>query len=333
MRDLEVVDGITVRSGFDDLFEEKYRPSTIKECILPAKDKKVFMSLLKDKSVPHILLHSEMPGTGKTTAARALCEELGIDYRFYNGSNVTIDVVRNEFPLFAKTAPTFGAKHDKKVIILDEFDRRELRGSQEVLRSFMNTHGKNCRIIITGNNITGIIDPIIERCRNIPFGAPSESELKTMRRDMYNRMTKICDMEGITYDKKALATLVLERCPNMRSITSAIQLYAQRNENHIDVGILTLSVPGDSRVVDDMIDALKTKDMKTIMEQSHTFAASYSTNILILQDKLYKQLTPQSIMEMISITGENNSHIGMCGHEVVHTRALFRDLLPLTFKE
>lgn len=332
MRDVKIIDGVTVRSNHK-MFEEKYRPSTIEECILPSKDKKVFKRLLKDKFIPHILLHSELPGTGKTTTARALCEEIGADYLFYNGSNVTVDVIRSKFPEFASSAPAYGSKIATKVIILDEFDRKELRGSQEILRSFMNTYADKCSIIITGNNISGISPPLIERCRNIPFGIPSESDAKAMRKQMFERICKICELEGITYDRVALANLVLERSPNMRSITSAVQLHAQRNDNHIDEGVLSLTIPGDTQIVDEVIENIKNKNFAELLKLSHVFAPSYSTNILILQDKLYPLLTNQSIVEMIALTKENNSFINMCGHDVVHTRGLFADLLSLTFKE
>ena len=329
---IEIIDGITIRKN-QDMFEEKYRPSTIEECILPKSDKKVFQRIIKEGSIPHILLHSELPGTGKTTTARALCEEMGVDYIFYNGSNVTVDIVRNEFPKFATTSPAFGSRSKKKAIILDEFDRRELRGSQELLRSFMNTYADKCSVIITGNNINGIIDPIIERCRNIQFGSPSKEEQIEMRKEMFVRISKICDLENITYDRRVLATLVAEKSPNMRSITSAVQLYSQRNDNHIDNGILNVTVAGDTSVVDEVITALKNKNFGELMKLSILFAPSYQTNIIDLQDKLYQLLTPESKLEMISTTSVNNSFIGLCGHDVVHVRGLFRDLLPLTFKD
>lgn len=145
----------------EHILEQKYRPSTIDECILPAFDKETFKSITSKGKIPHIILHSPSPGTGKTTVAKALCHDVNADMMFVNGSDCKIDFVRGPLTNFASAASFDGRQ---KVIVIDEFDRSGLAESQRHLRSFMEAYSSNCSIIITANNIDGIIKPLQSCC-------------------------------------------------------------------------------------------------------------------------------------------------------------------------
>ena len=146
----------------DFMWEQKYRPGTISECVLPAEDKEIFSALVAKGKIPHLILHSTSPGTGKTTVAKALCNDINAEMMFVNGSDCKIDFVRGPLTAFASSASIAGKQ---KIIVIDEFDRAGLAESQRHLRSFMEAYSTNCTIIITANNLDGIIKPLQSRCR------------------------------------------------------------------------------------------------------------------------------------------------------------------------
>ena len=225
----------------DYLWVEKYRPRKIRDCILTAELKSTFSNFLKTGEIPNLLL-SGTAGTGKTTVARALCEELGTDYIIINGSDEGrhIDTLRNKIKNFASTVSlTEEAPH--KVVIVDEADYMNADSVQPALRNFIETFYNNCRFIFTCNYKNKIIPALHSRCTVIDFKIANGQKVKTATAFM-NRLINLLEEEKVGYDKKVLAELVQKFYPDFRRTINELQRYAVRGK--IDSGILrNLTIP------------------------------------------------------------------------------------------
>lgn len=305
----------------EHILEQKYRPSTIDECILPAYDRETFKSIVSKGKIPHIILHSPSPGTGKTTVARALCHDVNAEMMFVNGSDCKIDFVRGPLTNFASSASIEGRQ---KVIVIDEFDRSGLAESQRHLRSFMEAFSSNCSIIITANNIDGIIKPLRSRCRVITFGQPTADDHVSMMKQMIRRMVEICKNENIKIDDmKVVAALVKKNFPDFRKTIGELDMYSSKGV--LDAGILSM-VTNDRGTVDDVIEALKNKDVKQLRALAPKYAADYSWFIEKLVDELYNKVNGPSIIRMYEIAGENNQYHGIASNIELHVAYLLVQL-------
>lgn len=302
-------------------FEQKYRPTTIDECILPEKDVRVFKALIAEKRIPNIILHSPSPGTGKTTVARCLVNDIDAEFMFVNGSDAKIDFVRNVMTPFAssKTMHPGG-----KVIIIDEFDRPGLAESQRHLRSFMEAHSNNCTFIITANNINGIIDALQSRCRVIQFGQATESDKVAMMKRMIQRAAAILKHEDVKLEEpKVLAALVKQNFPDFRKVLNMLDWYSKHGK--IDAGILSLVLSTGG--IEEIVTAIKEKNVKELRSLAAKNASDYSNLIQKLLDALYHELKPISIPRMIEIIGENNQYHGLVANLEIHIMFLFVQLV------
>ena len=217
------------------LWVEKYRPKKISECILSEDIKKTFSEFLKQKEIPNLLL-SGTQGTGKTTVARALCEELGADYIIINGSDEgrQIDTLRNKIKNFASTV-SLTEHSNHKVVILDEADYMNAESVQPALRNFIETFYKNCRFIFTCNYKNKILPALHSRCTVIDFGIKNGQKVK-IAQALMRRLGKVLENENIEYDKKVLAELIQKYFPDFRRTINELQRYSVRGK--IDSGIL-----------------------------------------------------------------------------------------------
>lgn len=302
-------------------FEQKYRPTTIDECILPAADMKVFKKLIADKRIPNIILHSPSPGTGKTTVSRCLVNDIDAEYMFVNGSDAKLDFVRNVMTPFASSRTM---KPGGKVIIIDEFDRSGLAESQRHLRSFMEAYSNNCTFIITANNINGIIPALQSRCRVIQFGQPTEADKLNMMKQMIHRAVAILKHEGIALEEpKVLAALVKQNFPDFRKTLSLLDMYSKHGK--IDAGILSLVLSTGG--IEEIVSAIKAKNVKELRALAAKNANDYSNLVQKLLDVLYNELKPMSIPRMIEIIGENNQYHGLVANLEIHIMFLFVQLV------
>ena len=304
------------------LFVAKYRPQKLEECILPEADRKLFEGIVKSGKVPNMILQSNMPGTGKTTIAHVLCNELDVERLFVNGADCTIDFVRNDLTRFAMSKSIEGKQ---KVVIIDEFDRKGLTAAQEHLRVFIENVSSNCAFVITANNLDGIIKPLQSRCPVTKFGNPNQSDKNAMMMAMCRRSIAICEAEGIVVeDKKVIAALVKKWFPDFRSTLSAIDSYSKMGK--IDSGVLQLILPSHESI-DDVVTAIRTKDFSKFPAIAAKHSSDYPTFIRQLFDGMLPKLSGMGKLSCTEIIGENNAFHGLAGNPELHVIRLLAKLM------
>ncbi len=241
----------------DFIWVEKYRPKTIEECILPSSIKKTFTEFLNRGEIPNMLL-SGPPGIGKTTVAKALCNELGVDFYLINGSDEGrfLDTVRNNAKNFASTVSLSStAKH--KVIIIDEADNTG-NDVQLLLRAFIEEFANNCRFIFTCNYKNKILEPLHSRCAVVDFSINGKEKEEIMLL-FFKRLKSILDTEGVQNEPKVLAKLISKHFPDWRRVLNECQRYSVSGK--IDSGIL---VTFSDVAVNDVVKNLKDKNFPEV---------------------------------------------------------------------
>lgn len=214
------------------LWVEKYRPKLIADCILPKDIKSTFEDIVNGGELHNMLL-TGTPGTGKTTIAKALCNELGLDYLLINGSEESgIDTLRTKIKQFASSISLSGGY---KVVILDEADYLNPQSTQPALRAFIEEFSANCRFILTCNFRNRIIEPLHSRCSVIEFNIPKK-DMPALCKQFMDRCGTILDKEGIPYEQPVLAELIMKHMPDWRRVLNELQRYG--SSGNIDTGIL-----------------------------------------------------------------------------------------------
>ena len=240
------------------LWVEEYRPTNIQDCILPEEVKKQFQQFIAKGEVPNLLL-SGSAGTGKTTIARALCNELGCDYIVINGSDEgrQIDTLRTKIKQFA-SAVSFEGK--TKVVILDEADYMNRDSVQPALRAFIETFSENCRFIFTCNYSNRLIEPLHSRTTVIDFKlAPSDKPVLASK--FLKRMEYILNNEGVDYNQRVLAELLNKYFPDYRRVINELQRYSVGGS--IDEGILSNFQEINAKA---LVESLREKDWKKMRQ-------------------------------------------------------------------
>lgn len=263
------------------LWCEKYRPRTIDECILPTEQKEFFAKFLEKGEIQNMLLCGSA-GVGKTTVARALCEQLGTDYIIINGSEESgIDVLRTKIKQFASTV-SFGG--GIKVVILDEADYLNPNSTQPALRAFIEEFSNNCRFILTCNYKNRIIPPLHSRCAVIEFKIPKDEKPKIAAK-FFKRITDILAREEIQYDQKVVAKIVEKYFPDYRRVLNELQRYS--NTGSIDEGIFVNL--GEINMTE-LVESLKEKDFKRMRTW---VVANLDNDPVTLIRKIYDHILPQ----------------------------------------
>jgi len=281
------------------LWVEAYRPSTIDECILPTEIKKTFKSILKQGEIPNLLL-SGTAGTGKTTVAKALCNELDLDVMMINGSDEgrSIDVVRNQIKAFASTV-SLSETNKPKVVIVDEADYMNAESVQPALRNFIETFSNNCRFIFTCNYKNKIIPAIHSRCTVINFSIQNKDK-QNLAGLFHKRLSTILEQENIEFDPKVLAELIVKYYPDFRRTINELQRYSVSGK--IDTGILVTVSEANIQSLNQALKNKKFNDMrKWVVDNVDQDPAGLYKE---LYQNFYNALEPQSIPPMVILLAE-----------------------------
>ncbi len=303
------------------LWVEKYRPKTIEDCILPENIKKTFKDFLNKGEVPNLLL-SGPAGCGKTTVAKALCAELGVDVYVINGSDEGrfLDTVRNNAKNFASTVSLSSeAKH--KVIIIDEADNTT-PDVQLLLRASIEEFSGNCRFIFTCNYKNKIIEPLHSRCAVIDFGikGKQKQEIATC---FFKRLNWILDNERIQSDKKVIAELIHKHFPDWRRVLNECQRYSVSGK--IDSGILAHF--SDVKV-NDLVKNLKEKNFPEVRKWCVNNLDNDPAMLLRrIYDSLSNSLVPSSIPPAVLILAKYQYQIAFIADQEINMLACLTEIM------
>lgn len=276
------------------LWVERYRPQTVEECILPERLKATFQEYVNQKEMPNLLLTGGA-GVGKTTIAKAMCNEIGCDYMILNGSDENgVDTIRVKIKNYASSMSFTGGR---KVIILDEADYLT-PNAQAILRNAIEEFAVNCSFIFTCNFKSRIIEPLHSRCAVIDFRLVNGEKAK-MASAFFKRITHILDTEKVEYDEKVIAELIKKHFPDFRRAINELQRYSQLGK--IDVGIL--SQIGDISI-SQIVKHLKEKDFTSVRKWAATTDIDSTTFFRKLYDALYDIAKPQSIPQAVIIIAD-----------------------------
>ena len=300
------------------LWTEKYRPKTIEECILPERLKTPFQEYVNQKSIPNLLL-SGGAGVGKTTVAKAMCNEIGCDYIVINGSDESgIDVFRTKIKNYASSMSLSGGR---KVIIIDEADYLNPNSTQPALRNAIEEFAGNCSFIFTCNFKNRIIEPLHSRCAVIEFGLKNGEKAK-MAGSFFKRIQSVLQSEKVEYEDAVIAELVKKHFPDFRRIINEIQRYSQFGK--IGSGILVQL--GDVEI-SNIVKFIKEKDFGAIRKWVATTEIDAATLYRKLYDGLYDVLKPQSIPQAVIIIADYQYKQAFVADPEINTVACLTELM------
>lgn len=275
----------------DFLWVEKYRPRKIDDCILPQSIKNTFKDIVKSGELPNMMF-SGTAGVGKTTVARALCNELDLDHIVINGSEEgNIDTLRGKIKQFASTVSLHGGV---KVVILDEADYLNPQSTQPALRGFIEEFSRNCRFILTCNFKNRIIEPLHSRCSVYEFAIPN-SEKPKVAAQFFKRLVDILSIEKVENDPKVVATLVEKHFPDWRRVINECQRYSVSGK--IDAGAL-VNISEDNIKV--LMQSLKDREFKAmrkwVVDNIDTEPQAIFRKIY---DSMYEYMKPECIPNVV----------------------------------
>ena len=280
----------------DFLWVEKYRPAKLHDIILPNSLKQSFQNML-DAGELQNMLFTGTAGLGKTTVAKALCNELDLDYIIINGSEEgNIDTLRGKIKQFASTVSLSGGK---KVIILDEADYLNPQSTQPALRGFIEQFSDNCRFILTCNFKNRVIEPLHSRCGVYEFNT-TKTDLAKLAQEFMDRMMYILDNEGITYSKNLIAQVIMKHVPDWRRVINEIQRFSING--HLAEDIMSI---GDANQYNELLSHLKQKDFKKMRAWVvNNIDVDASAIFRGIYDRMIDNVKPASIPQLVLILAD-----------------------------
>ncbi len=303
------------------LWVEKWRPKKVEDCILPEDTKKTFLDFIEKGEIPNLLL-SGPPGIGKTTIAKALCEQLGADYYVINGSDEGrfLDTVRNQAKNFASTVSLQGnGRH--KVIIVDESDNTT-SDVQLLLRANIEAFYNNCRFIFTCNYKNKIIEPLHSRCAVIDFTIKGKQRVQ-LAGSFFQRLQSILDQEKIEYDQKVVAELVSKHFPDFRRVLNEVQRYSTGGK--IDTGILA-SFSDVS--VNELVKSLKDKNFPEVRKWVVSNLDNDASHLLRrVYDAAFDHLVPSSIPAAVLVIAKYQYQCAFVADQEINLLAALTELM------
>uniref|UniRef100_A0A6C0JYS5 AAA+ ATPase domain-containing protein n=1 Tax=viral metagenome TaxID=1070528 RepID=A0A6C0JYS5_9ZZZZ len=299
------------------LFSQKYRPKTVSECILPKRLKDLFQSYVNDRQVPNLLLYSGS-GMGKTTTARAICEEIGLDYLIINGSDENgVDTVRNKITNYASS---MSLKGGKKVIIIDEMEYMSLN-AQAILRHATEEFSHNCTFIFTCNYPSKIIEPLHSRCAVIDFSLKA-NEKPEMAALFFDRVKHILKIESIEYDAKVIVEIIKKYFPDYRRVLNELQRYSKFGK--IDTGILS-DLTDES--VKELIKHIASKDFTAMRKWVGIHGLDASNIYRQIYDQLSATMEADSVPAAVMILGDYMYKSAFCSDQEINLAACCTELM------
>ena len=303
----------------DFLWVEKYRPRCIDECVLPNNLKETLKEFVSQGDIPNLIL-SGGPGVGKTTAAKAMLDELGLTYMFINGSEESgIDVLRTKIKNFASTVSLHGGR---KYLILDEADYLNAQSTQPALRGFIEEFHKNCGFILTCNYKNRIIPALQSRCSVVEFSIP-KSEKQKLAGEFFNRIKLILDEEEIKYEPKAVAELINKFFPDWRRVLNELQRYSVSGK--IDAGIL---VDISEVNIKELMQFMKNKEFTNVRKWVVENLSNDPTRLFRrLYDNLYNYVDGSSIPHVVVILGEYQYKAAFVADQEINMLACLTEIM------
>ncbi len=273
------------------LWVEKYRPKTVQDCVIPSNLKKAFQQFVDNKEVPNLLLCGTA-GTGKTSVARAMLEEIGCDYIIINGSmNGNIDTLRTDIKNFASTV---SFTNSRKYVILDEADYLNANSTQPALRNFMEEFSKNCGFILTCNFKNRIIEPLHSRCSVVEFKITKEEKPK-IAACFFKRVCNVLKSENVEYEEKVVAEVVTKHFPDFRRVLNELQRYSAVGK--IDSGILANQFDSNIKTLFSSMKSKNFKEVRSWVNENSDIDAS--TFFRAIYDNASEAVRPQSLPQLI----------------------------------
>lgn len=277
----------------DFLWVEKYRPQTISDCVLPENLKTTFRKIVNGGELPNMLF-TGTAGLGKTTVAKALCNELNLDWIIINASESgNIDTLRTKIKQFASTVSLQGGY---KVVILDEADYLNAQSTQPALRGFIEEFSNNCRFILTCNFKNRIIEPLHSRCGVYEFNT-TKKDLAQLAAQFMKRMQSILENEGVSYDHMAIADMIMKHAPDWRRVINECQRHS------IGGSLMVSSTTVDN--YDDLFNYLKSKDFKKMRSWvAQNVDSDASVIFREVYDRMSIKVRPESIPQLVLILAD-----------------------------
>ena len=300
------------------LWTEKYRPQTIEECILPERLKKPFQEYVNQKNIPNLLLAGGA-GVGKTTVAKAMCNEIGCDYMVINGSDESgIDTFRTKIKNYASSMSLTGGR---KVIIIDEADYLNPNSTQPALRNAIEEFASNCSFIFTCNYKNRIIEPLHSRCAVIEFSLKNGEKAK-MASAFFKRVQTVLQSENVEFEDKVIAELTKKHFPDFRRIINELQRYSQFGK--IDTGILAQI--GDVSITE-VVKFIRDKDFGAIRKWVATNEVDSGTLFRKIYESLYDVMKPQSIPQAVLILADYQYKAAFVADHEINTVACLTEIM------
>ena len=280
----------------DFLWCEKHRPRKVENAILPKKLKDVFLKIVKSGELPNMLF-TGTAGLGKTTIARAICDELGYDYILINGSeDGNIDTLRGKIKRFASSVSLGG---DVKVVILDEADYLNPQSTQPALRGFIEEFSSNCRFILTCNFKNRIIEPLHSRCGVYDFNT-TKKEMQVLCSDFFVRLMSILESEGVDFNKDLIAQLIMKHAPDWRRVINECQRFSIGGQ--LETTVLDNDANDNYNL---LFKSLKEKDFKKMRSWvAQNVDVDVSAIFRHIYDNMYTHVDPAYIPQLVLVLAD-----------------------------
>ena len=313
--------GLLMDLNDEKLWVEKYRPRHIKDVILPKKLKETFLDFIKQGDIPNLVLQSASGGTGKTTTARAICNDLNYDVLFINASlEGNIDTLRNKMTAFVSSVSLTGKR---KCIILDESDGLNPQSVMPALRAFIEKYSKNCRFIFTCNYVNKLLPQLLSRCTVIDFNAPTQKEKTEIVVAVALKLFHILESEKIKFNKTVVGNFFREYYPDIRRCINELQRYSVSGV--IDEGIF---INAEHDNYKKLVESLKNRSFSEVREW-------VGMNQDIAPEKIFrwffdngnKFMKPESVPQMILTTADYQYKAAFVVDQQINLTAYLTELM------